>query len=38
VWPNPYVGQTYEDELSHLKTWITARAAWLDANMPGTCP
>jgi hypothetical protein len=38
VWPNPYVGQTYSDELTYLKTWLTARAAWLDQNMPGTCP
>lgn len=38
VWPNPYIGQTYEDELGYLKTWITERSAWLDQNMPGTCP
>lgn len=38
LWPNPYVGQTYDDELTYLKTWVTGRAAWLDANMPGTCP
>lgn len=38
VWPNPQVGQTYDEELTYLKTWLTARAAWLDQNMPGTCP
>ena len=38
VWPNPYVGQTYGDELKYLRTWIQQRAAWLDANMPGVCP
>jgi hypothetical protein len=38
VWPNYYVGYTYEQEISYMKTWITDRAAWLDANIPGsTC-
>ncbi len=26
-----------QTEVNNLKTWITARLAWLDANMPGTC-
>jgi hypothetical protein len=38
VWPNPYVGQTYSDEINYLKSWLTDRAAWLDQNMPGVCP
>jgi hypothetical protein len=37
VWPNNYIGQTYQDEVNYLKTWITDRAAWMDANMFGTC-
>ncbi|MEY4287614.1 MAG: hypothetical protein RL511_1703 [Bacteroidota bacterium] len=37
VWPNNYIGQTYQEEVNYLKNWITDRAAWMDANMFGTC-
>jgi hypothetical protein len=37
VWPNDYVGATYEDELIFLKTWLINRITWMDANMPGDC-
>jgi hypothetical protein len=37
VWPNNYIGQTYQEEVNYLKNWITERAAWMDANMFGTC-
>jgi hypothetical protein len=37
VWPNNFVGNTYAEEINYLKTWITNRAAWLDANMFGSC-
>lgn len=37
VWPNYYVGNTYQDELVFFKTWIADRLVWLDSNMPGTC-
>lgn len=37
VWPNSYVGDTYEDEVNFLKTWLTQRLAWMDANMLGDC-
>jgi hypothetical protein len=30
IWPNAYVGQTYDDEVQYLKDWITERVAWLD--------
>ena len=35
VWPNPYVGNTFEQDISYMKNWILARAAWLDDHMPG---
>jgi len=35
VWPNPYVGSTYEQDLSYMKNWILNRAAWIDNNIPG---
>jgi hypothetical protein len=38
IWPNSYVGATWEDELAYVATFTTTRAAWLDANLPGRCP
>jgi hypothetical protein len=35
VWPNYYVGETYEEEVDWLKNWITARLQWLDTYLPG---
>ncbi|MBC7863013.1 MAG: CotH kinase family protein [Bacteroidia bacterium] len=39
IFPNPQNqnGATYSGEITDLKNWITSRAAWLDANIPGTC-
>jgi len=36
VWPNNYVGNTYAEEITYIKDWITARLTWMDANMFGT--
>lgn len=35
VWPNPFVGNTYQEEINYLKTWIVDRLNWLDQNMVG---
>jgi hypothetical protein len=37
IWPNNFVGGTYEAEISYLKNWILERTVWMDSNMPGTC-
>jgi hypothetical protein len=37
VWPNNFVGTSYQAEVNYLKTWIQNRTAWMDANMFGTC-
>lgn len=37
VWPNFYVGNTYQDEITFLKNWISDRLLWMDNNMPGNC-
>ena len=37
VWPNYYVGTTYQDELNFFKTWISSRLIWIDNNIPGNC-
>lgn len=35
VWPNYYVGPTFQSEVTWLKDWITNRLNWMDNNMPG---
>ncbi|MGB1038990.1 MAG: CotH kinase family protein [Bacteroidia bacterium] len=37
VWPNDYVGDTYDEEVTFLKTWLTQRLTWMDNNMIGDC-
>ncbi len=33
IWPNYYVGESYEDEIDFLKTWTLGRLQWLDNNL-----
>jgi len=33
VWPNNYVGGSYESEIEYLKQWIHTRFLWLDDNI-----
>lgn len=35
IWPNYFVGQTYEQEISYLKSWIAERIEWMSNNMIG---
>jgi hypothetical protein len=37
VWPNNFVGATWEDEVTYLKYWIRKRLPWVDARLRGTC-
>ena len=37
VWPNVFIGQTYDEEVQFLRDWIDDRMAWLDANIEGDC-
>ena len=32
VWPNWYIGKTYQDEINWMKQWIASRLAWIDSN------
>ncbi len=32
VWPNPFIGETYEDETDYLKQWIADRSRWIDGQ------
>lgn len=37
VWPNNFIGTTYAQEVAYMKTWLTNRLTWMDANMYGSC-
>lgn len=37
VWPNNFIGNTYQEEVDFLKSWIAERLTWMDANMFGVC-
>lgn len=32
IWPNNFIGSSYEDEINYLKDWTQRRLAWLDDN------
>jgi len=34
VWPNYFVGQTYQSEINWLKNWVSDRLLWLDTHLP----
>ena len=33
IWPNAYVGGSYENEISYLKNWIINRLNWMDEEL-----
>lgn len=33
IWPNYFVGNTYYEEISYVKTWIEHRLTWLDYTL-----
>ncbi|MEO9532518.1 MAG: CotH kinase family protein [Crocinitomicaceae bacterium] len=33
IWPNYYVGSTFEEEINYLSVWINARLAWMDKKL-----
>ena len=37
VWPNVFIGNTYDEEVEFLRGWVMDRLAWLDANIEGNC-
>lgn len=34
---NGFVGQTYQEDLDFLKSYVAQRSLWMDANLPGGC-
>lgn len=37
IWPNYYVGETYNSEVEWMKNWIDKRVIELDSIIPGAC-
>jgi hypothetical protein len=37
VWPNNFIGNTFQEEMEYLKSWTLARITWMDQNMFGIC-
>jgi len=35
VWPNSFIGNTYEEEITFMKNWLAQRLNWMDQNMLG---
>jgi hypothetical protein len=33
VWPNFFIGDTWEEEIEHLKEWTRGRVGWIDKNI-----
>jgi len=33
VWPNYFIGNSYEEEVNYLKRWLTERLDWIDSNI-----
>lgn len=33
VWPNYFIGQTYEEEINFIKGWISQRLNWMDLQI-----
>lgn len=33
VWPNSFVGATYDEEINYMKNWLRERMSWMDARI-----
>ena len=33
IWPNSFIGNTHDEEITYLKQWIERRLNWLDQHM-----
>lgn len=33
VWPNYFIGETYQEEIDFLKNWVDARLDWMDSQI-----
>ncbi|MEN8247778.1 MAG: CotH kinase family protein [Bacteroidota bacterium] len=37
VWPNQFIGNTYGEEITFMKTWLTDRLDWMDNYLDQPC-
>ncbi len=37
VWPNSFVGETFQEEEEFLRTWIDERLLWMESKWGGVC-
>ncbi|MCB0642640.1 MAG: CotH kinase family protein [Phaeodactylibacter sp.] len=37
VWPNSFVGQTYDQDFNFFRNWLIERLEWMDEHLPGDC-
>jgi len=37
VWPNYFIGDTHQEEVDFLKSWLIERLHWMDENIPESC-
>lgn len=37
VWPNPFVGNTYTEDVNYMKDWMLRRLTWIDSYLGGVC-
>ncbi len=35
VWPNNFIGNSHDEEVSYLKDWTSERLTWLDNSISG---
>lgn len=33
IWPNNYIGMTYDDEVAYVNSWLMSRLEWLDTEI-----
>ena len=38
LWPNAYIGNTWEEEIGYLKGWVGDRLDFMDVALPEYCP
>jgi hypothetical protein len=37
IWPNQFIGKTYQEEINFLKSWVSDRLSWMENNLPEVC-
>ena len=37
VWPNAFIGSSWEEEITWMKAWVEDRMYWMDLATPGYC-